>query len=106
MSASVADATKKKQRLTHVDCMRGVACILMFQGHAYDSWLGGPARFSAVARWSHFASTLAATSFLFLTGFSLALSVESMARQGAAPGAIVLATVRRGGQILLFALVF
>lgn len=105
MSASVAGETKKK-RLTHVDCMRGVACILMFQGHTYDSWLGGPERFSAVARWSQFASTLSATSFLFLTGFSLALSVESMARRGAAPGAVVSAAVRRGARILLFALVF
>ncbi len=95
-----------KRRLTHIDCMRGIACILMFQTHAYDSWLGGQARFSVVARWSHFASTLAATSFLFLAGFSLALSVESLQRRGAAPGTVVSAAFRRGAQILLLALVF
>jgi uncharacterized membrane protein len=106
MTASVAGATKKKQRLTHIDCMRGVACILMFQTHAYDSWLGGQARLSDVALWSQLASTLAATSFLFLTGFSLALSVESLERRGASPSAVVSAAVRRGAQILLFALVF
>ena len=106
MSASVAGVTKKRQRLTHIDCMRGVACILMFQTHAYDSWLGGQARLSDVARWSEVASTLAATSFLFLVGFSLALSVESRERRGAAPSTVVSASVRRGAQILLYALIF
>ena len=97
---------KGKQRLSYIDCMRGVACILMFQTHAYDSWLGGQARLSDVARWSQVASTLAATSFLFLTGISLSLSIESMERRGMAAGAIVSTAVRRGAQILLFALIF
>ena len=32
--------------------MRGLACVLMFQTHCYDSWLGGAARDTSFIRWS------------------------------------------------------
>src|SRR5437773_656593 len=32
------------RRLAYIDWMRGLACLLMFQTHCYDSWLGAPAR--------------------------------------------------------------
>jgi uncharacterized membrane protein len=99
-------AESTKRRLTYIDCMRGVACILMFQTHAYDSWLGGAARSSTFFHGSQFLSTLAATSFLFLTGVSQALSLDGMARRGATPGAMVEATLRRGGKVFLYALLF
>src|SRR5208282_2672626 len=31
-------------RLAWIDWMRGLACVLMFQTHCYDAWLGGDAR--------------------------------------------------------------
>ena len=33
-----------KPRLAYIDWMRGLACVLMFQTHCYDAWLGGAAR--------------------------------------------------------------
>ena len=52
--------------------MRGLACLLMFQTHCYDSWLGGDARKSAFLTWSQLGGTLPAPLFLFLAGISFA----------------------------------
>ena len=34
----------RTSRLAYIDWMRGLACVLMFQTHCYDSWLSGDAR--------------------------------------------------------------
>jgi uncharacterized membrane protein len=41
---NMAPTTLARSRLTYIDWMRGLACVLMFQTHCYDSWLGGEAR--------------------------------------------------------------
>ena len=86
--------------------MRGLACILMFQWHCYDSWLGNVERAGRFYGWSGLVTTLVAPSFLFLVGVSLALKIESLERQGIAAGQIVQTTVRRGAILLLAALAF
>ena len=97
---------KGNQRLAYIDCMRGLACILMFQWHCYDSWLGSVARLGRFYGWSALVTTLVAPSFLFLVGVSLALKIESLQRRGMIAGQIVRTTVRRGAMILLAALAF
>jgi hypothetical protein len=39
-------------RLTYIDWMRGLVCVLMFQTHCYDSWLNPEARKSSLFIWS------------------------------------------------------
>src|SRR5207244_7579397 len=39
-------------RLGYIDWLRGLACVLMFQTHCYDAWLGGAARNSKLLMWS------------------------------------------------------
>ena len=97
---------KTSQRLTYIDFMRGLACILMFQTHCYDSWLDPQARHTRFFAWSQFAATLAAPSFLFLAGVSLALAVDKMYSRGASPGLVARTTVGRGAKILLLGLLF
>ena len=97
---------KGGRRLTHVDCMRGIACILMFQTHAYDSWLNPLARSGKFFEWSQFASTLVAPSFLFLVGISLSLAMDGMSSRGAPRGEIARTTIRRGAKIFALALLF
>ncbi|MGH9642798.1 MAG: hypothetical protein ACRD3Q_10250, partial [Terriglobales bacterium] len=41
-----------QSRLSWLDWMRGLACLLMFQTHCYDSWLGGEARNGRFLHWS------------------------------------------------------
>ena len=65
-------------RLAYIDWMRGLACVLMFQTHCYDAWLGGNARNSKFFMWSQLGGTLPAPLFLFLLGVSFALVVDKL----------------------------
>jgi len=95
-----------KHRLTHIDWMRGLACLLMFQTHCYDSWLAPAARKGGFFRWSQLLGTLPAPIFLFLAGAAVALVVDHKLRRGLAPGRIALETARRGAEILALGLLF
>jgi uncharacterized membrane protein len=93
-------------RLSYIDWMRGLACVLMFQTHCYDSWLSPEARKSTFFMCSQLGGTLPAPLFLFLAGISFALVVERMARSGASPGTILQKTFVRGAEIFGLGLLF
>jgi len=99
-------AEEGKQRFAYIDWMRGLACVVMFQTHCYDSWLGGPARHTSFFGWSQLGGTLPAPLFLFLAGVSCALLTNRMRRKGIAPGKIATTTIRRGAEIYGLALLF
>jgi uncharacterized membrane protein len=95
-----------KQRLAYIDWMRGLACVLMFQTHCYDSWLGGAARTTRFIGWSQLGGTLPAPLFLFLAGISSALLTDRMRQKGIAPGVIARTSIRRGAEIFGLGLLF
>ncbi|MGB0035215.1 MAG: heparan-alpha-glucosaminide N-acetyltransferase domain-containing protein [Candidatus Acidiferrales bacterium] len=95
-----------KQRLAYIDWMRGLACLLMFQTHCYDSWLGGDARKSHFISWSQLGGTLPAPLFLFLAGVSFALVTDKMRRKGISANEIAQTTIRRGAEIFGLGLLF
>jgi uncharacterized membrane protein len=80
--------------------MRGLACVLMFQTHCYDAWLGGEARKTTFFMWSQLGGTLPAPLFLFLAGISVALTTDKLRQKGLLPNHIAAATIRRGAEIL------
>ena len=86
--------------------MRGLACVLMFQTHCYDSWLGGGARNTLVLKDSQRLGTLPAPLFLFLAGISFALVTSKLVRKNATAGQITRAMTRRGAEIVGFGLLF
>jgi uncharacterized membrane protein len=94
------------KRLAYIDWMRGLACVLMFQTHCYDSWLSPEARKSAFFGWSQLLGTLPAPLFLFLSGISFALVTERLREKGTSPGAIAKTTIRRGAEIFALGLLF
>jgi uncharacterized membrane protein len=94
------------KRLAYIDWMRGLACVLMFQTHCYDSWLSPEARKSAAFAWSQLGGTLPAPLFLFLSGISCALVTERLREKGLSPSAIRKITVRRGAEIFALGLLF
>lgn len=94
------------KRLSYIDWMRGLACVLMFQTHCYDSWLRPESRHSAVYAWSQLGGTLPAPLFVFLAGISVALITERLGQKGVTPGAIARQTIRRGAEILGLGLLF
>ncbi len=87
-------------RLAYIDWMRGLACVLMFQTHCYDSWLGGDARKTTFFMWSQLGGTLPAPLFLFLAGISFALVTNKLKQKGLAPNQIARTTIWRGAEVL------
>ncbi len=96
----------KPQRLAYIDWMRGLACLLMFEVHSYDSWLGGAARQSRLMKWSQLSGTIPAPLFLFLAGVSFALVSDKMRKKGATANQIAWSTILRGAEILGLGLLF
>jgi uncharacterized membrane protein len=86
--------------------MRGLACVLMFQTHCYDSWLGGEARKTTFFMWSQLGGTLPAPLFLFLAGISFALVTDKLRRKDMTASQIAQATIRRGAEIFGLGLLF
>ncbi len=86
--------------------MRGLACVLMFQTHCYDSWLSPTARQSKFFMYSQLGGTFPAPLFLFLAGISFALVTEKLWRKNLPPTQIARATIRRGAGIFAFGLLF
>lgn len=93
-------------RLAWIDWMRGLACVLMFQTHCYDSWLGGEARNSNFLMYSQLGGTLPAPLFLFLAGISFALVTDKLVRKNLSPAEITRTMARRGGEVFAFGLLF
>ena len=102
----MTNADASKPRLAYIDWMRGLACLLMFQTHCYDSWLGGSARLSRFFMYSQLGGTFPAPLFLFLAGISFALVTEKLHSKSLSAEQIARSTIRRGAEILAFGLLF
>jgi uncharacterized membrane protein len=94
------------KRLAYIDWMRGLACVLMFQTHCYNSWLAPEARQSSLYAWSQLGGTLPAPLFIFLAGVSSALVTEKLREKGTARNAIAKTTILRGAEIYGLGLLF
>ena len=100
-------APSKMSRLAYIDWMRGLACVLMFQTHCYDSWLSPEARKSSwLFKWSQRGGTLPAPLFIFLSGVSFALVTERLREKGVARNAIAKQTILRGAEVFGMGLLF
>jgi uncharacterized membrane protein len=86
--------------------MRGLACVLMFQTHCYDSWLSPTARQSRFFMYSQLGGTFPAPLFLFLAGISFALVTEKLWQKNLPPAQIARKTIRRGAEIFALGLLF
>jgi uncharacterized membrane protein len=94
------------KRLAYLDWMRGLACLLMFQTHCYDSWLRPNLHQTQLYKLSQFVGTLPAPLFIFLAGFSFALVTEKLREKGIARAAIARQTIRRGAEIFALGILF
>ena len=93
-------------RLAYIDWLRGLACLLMFQTHCYDAWLGEPARESKFFMYSQLGGTFPAPLFLFLAGVSFALVTDKLLHKGFSANQIAKQTIRRGAEIFGLGLLF
>src|SRR5579872_2579091 len=106
ISAAMSPVTTAKPRLAYIDWMRGLACVLMFQTHCYDSWLSGQARQSRFFMYSQLGGTFPAPLFLFLAGISFSLVLEKLRQKNVPTAQIARTTIRRGAEIFGFGLLF
>jgi len=94
------------KRLTYIDWMRGLACVVMFQTHCYDSWLNAEARQTTFFAWSRLAGTLPAPLFIFLAGLSVALVTEKLREKGITRNEIAKQTMLRGAEVFGLGMLF
>ena len=99
-------AGSTQSRLSYIDWMRGLACLLMFQTHCYDAWLSPEARQTEFFKWSQLGGTFPAPLFLFLAGISFALVTDKLRERGTAPAQIARTSIRRGAEIYGLGLLF
>ncbi len=86
--------------------MRGLACLLMFQAHCYDSWLSPAVRNSRFFIGSQLLATMPAPIFLFLAGVALALMTDKSERKGVPPAQVANTILRRGAGIFGLGILF
>ena len=94
------------KRLAHIDWMRGLACLLMFQTHCYDSWLRPDQRDTSFFRLSQLGGTLPAPLFVFLAGVSVALVTGRLREKGIARNAIARQSILRGAEVFGYGILF
>src|SRR5437763_15211707 len=93
------------KRIAYIDWMRGLACVLMFQTHCYDSWLSPAARkSSSLIIWSQLGGTLPAPLFIFLAGGSFALGTERLREKGVERHAIATQNILSGAEVFAMGL--
>lgn len=94
-------------RFAFIDWYRGLACVLMFETHAYDAWTREPFRQGA---WWELARMqlggFPARMFLFLAGISLMLRYSSDLRKGVPELTARWGAFKRGFEVLLYGLAF
>jgi uncharacterized membrane protein len=86
--------------------MRGLACLLMFQTHCFDSWLRPELHQTQLYGLSQLVGTLPAPLFIFLAGVSFALVTEKLRQKGITRAAIARQTIRRGAEIFGLGILF
>jgi uncharacterized membrane protein len=99
---SVAKAAPK-DRLQFIDWTRGIAALIMLQGHTFHAMLAESERSGDVYTLSQFIGGMPAPMFLFLSGVTLAFLLDGRERRGVLPMGRFAAALRRAGYLLLLA---
>ena len=92
------------QRLPYLDWVRGLAALVMLQGHVFNSFLRSDLREGGPYVMSQFAGGMPPAVFLFLLGVTFAFLMDSQERKGFSAGARWGAAIKRS--LYLFAAAF
>jgi uncharacterized membrane protein len=87
-------------RLAFLDWTRGLAALIMLQGHSFHSFTAKDLRDGGPYVLSQFIGGIVPAIFLFLTGVTLAFLMDSGERKGIAPEKRMLASLKRAGYLL------
>ncbi len=90
-------------RLQFLDWTRGVAALIMLQGHTLHSFVRSEERQGDIYTLSQFVGGMPAPIFLFLTGVTMAFLLDGRERRGVDGMGRFAAALRRAGYLLLLA---
>lgn len=93
-------------RLTFLDWTRGIAVIIMLQGHVFHSFTKPAERNDGPYVISQFFGGVGPAIFLVLTGITLAFLMDGRERKGLAPRQRWFAALRRSGYLFSLAFLF
>jgi len=93
-------------RLEYLDWVRGIAALIMLQGHVFDSFTRQDLRQGTAYTLSQFVGGMPPAIFLFLTGVTLAFLMDSTERKGMGPMYRVIEAFRRSGYLFFLAFAF
>jgi uncharacterized membrane protein len=97
---------KTTTRLAFIDWTRGLAAVVMLQGHTFDSFTRTDLRDKGPFVFSQFLGGLPPALFLFLTGITFAFLMHSQEKQGASAGQRVIAALKRSRYLFILAALF
>ena len=97
-------STSRGSRIVFLDWLRGLAAVIMLQGHTFHSFLRPEDRNEPLYIFSQFFGGQAAAIFLFLTGVTYGLGMSR--REHLSPWGRVTAAWRRAGYLLFLAAAF
>ncbi len=95
-----------ENRLAYLDWVRGLAAIVMLQGHVFDSFLKADLRTGGPFLFSQFLGGTPPAIFLFLTGVTLAFLMNGQERKLVSPERRVWNSLRRAGYLFAIAFLF
>jgi uncharacterized membrane protein len=94
------------RRLAFIDWTRGLAALIMLQGHVFHSFTRPADRDGGTYVLSQFVGGMPPAIFLFLLGVTLAFLMHGKERKGAGAGERVVAALRRSGYLIALAFLF
>jgi uncharacterized membrane protein len=94
------------QRLPYLDWVRGLAALVMLQGHVFQSFLRDDLRAGGPYVMSQFLGGMPPAVFLFLLGVTFAFLMDSQERKGYSAGARFGAAISRSGYLFAAAFAF
>jgi uncharacterized membrane protein len=94
------------QRLLYLDWVRGLAAIVMLQGHVFQSFMRNDLREGGPYLMSQFAGGMPPAIFLFLLGVTFAFLMDSQERKGIAAPARWGGAIKRAGYLFAAAFAF
>jgi uncharacterized membrane protein len=97
---------KSAGRLQFIDWTRGLAALVMLQGHTFNSFARTDLRDKSAYVLSQFAGGLPPAIFLFLTGITFAFLMHSQERKNESSWRRVVAALKRSRYLFLVAFLF
>jgi len=102
----MSETKPKGSRLAFIDWTRGLAAVIMIQGHTFDSFTATNLRQQGPFMLSQFLGGMPPAIFLFLTGITFSFLMDSQDRQQPSGWRRIVAALKRSRYLFILAVLF